>query len=615
MSDKGYDVILFAPFAGIRPHARLERRVANALVEAGANVILVTCSGLLESRCTVMESRELKAGADARQRKAICASCTASLERLNDEVPLLCDTIDIASLLHASDKHLAEQIFTDFETNPSPNFEWSGIPFGAFWTYETILKYKSEEPRPEFIEHLTETAKSGSLSFVAGRRLAQEHAPSAVFLHSFEYAINRSFLYAFDNQETLKLTFFNAGQLSEWERGFRVERVGTDGAFADTSRVRDIARTAPLATLELNALQKWFDDRVDQRSALVYSMPRSRLTPREVRSRLGVDDKRVVLALSSSPDERQAATLARLTPSGLPPYDPDEQFAFARLVSETARDNPDIAFVYRLHPRLAPNRRDSQRSPLLDKLLSCVGGEDRPNNLVLNLPSQDLSLHDVAMIANAGLNWSSTAGLELLALGIPVVGINGAVLNAYPSTLHSALASMNPGGVSHLLRTAMRDGWSLEHMRQSARFIVSFVERTVIPVHVSDPPSPPASAGSLVRALRSHLPDPLLRSLAFFARPLVALAAASPSAGQAPPPNTGSAIEAGEYGWSDLTCGWIDWCRIPASEPGAEDQVLRAFAKHMVKRLGPWDGSEGALRELREFASTGGEARSIKVAR
>lgn len=600
-----YDVVLFAPFAGVRPHARLERRIANALVRSGGRVLLVTCSGLLESRCTVMESRGLEAGASAEERKAICAGCIKASAALHDEVPLLCDTIDIADVINPADRSLADEIFGRFLEDPSPSFKWSGVPFGAFWSYETVLKYKSDEFTPEFIEHLTETAKSGSIAFAAGRRLAQENTPTAVLVHSTEYGVNRSFLQAFENSRTLKFTFFNAGQFGQWERGFQILRVDGDGVAVRRPDLRELARESALVPKELGTMATWFDDRVGQRSALVYSSPRAAVTARDVRDRLRVGERRVVVVPSSSPDERHAGTLARLLPRGTPPYDPDEHFGFTRLLADTARANPDIAFVYRLHPRLAPNRRDPQRSPLLDSLISAAGGNDRPDNLILNTSEQGLSLYDVAMIADAGLNWSSTVGLELLALGVPVVGVSDAPVEVYPLDLSYTMAPGTVEAIALALRAAIDGGWSLEHMRGAARFIASTVGRTVIPVRLAEP-GPPPTSHRLARALSRRLPAALRIRLSPVWQTLTAFAAPTGSLRQLASMDSESPIEVGNRGWMELIDDWLEWSRIPDSDAASEDQVLSDFAAHVVERLAPWDGSEGALRGLHEFVKATG---------
>lgn len=600
MAADQYDVVVFAPFAGVLPHARLERRVANALAQSGARVLFVVCSGAFEARCVVMESRGLDAGSSPQERKSFCENCTQASKSLGQEIQLFCDVVDVVNLLGVDDWALADEIFRGFLLEKSPSYAWSGIPFGAYWAYETVLKYKSAEQTPEFTNHLTETAKSGAIAFAAGRHVSRENRPSVAILLEVEYGINRSFLQAFYGGQTKKFSFSNAGNFSKAENGFQVFTVDDNGVPARHFSSQVVAAETPLVNAEFGAIQTWFDDRVDQRSALVYSAPRARMSAREVRGRLGIGSHDVVLVPSSSPDERHAVTFARLLPRGTAPYDPEEHFRFAQLLVETALANPDVAFVYRLHPRMAPNRRDPRRSPLLNRLIAVAGGDNRPDNLILNTPDQGLSLHDVAMIADAGLNWSSTAGLELLALGIPVVGMADAPVAAYPPYLNFKMAASTVQDISDSLHEAIDTGWSLAHMRLAARYVASLVERTVISVNVAE-----SDATTLlerrVRSLVSYFPSPLRRTLAPLRQILAPLVTPSKSLGQPVSPDPGSPIEVGDRNWAEVLSCWVEWRQIPDPEADAEDLVLRGFAAHVVDRLAPWDGSEGAIGGLREF--------------
>lgn len=610
MAADEYDVVVFAPFAGVLPHARLERRVANTLANSGAQVLFVSCSGAFGARCVVMESRGLEAGSGTQERDRICGKCTRAAHSLNQEIQPFCDVVDVADLLGVDDWAVADDIFHTFLEKPSPSYVWSGIPFGAYWAYETVLKYKSAEQTPEFTRHLTETAKSGAIAFAAGRRVSREHCPSVAMLLEVEYGINRSFLQAFSGSQTKLFSFSNAGNFSKWENGFQVFSVDDGGIPNRNFSNQLFASEAPLIHSELDALRMWFDDRVDQRSALVYSSPRARVSAAEIRGRLGIGSHDAVLVPSSSPDERHAVTFAQLLPKGTAPYDPEEHFRFAQLLVEAARANPDVAFVYRLHPRMAPNHRDPRRSPLLDRLILAAGGDGRPENLILNTPDQELSLHDVAMIAHAGLNWSSTAGLELLALGIPVVGMSDAPVAAYPSYLNFKMAASTVRDISGSLREAIDTGWSPVQMRLGARYVVSSVNRTVIPIDVAQPNAPRAPR-RLASFLRGSVAAPVRRTLTPLRQFLTSLSTHSESLGQPVSLGRGSSIEAGGRDWAELIDDWVEWRRIPEGGADTEDLVLRGFAAHVVDRLAPWDGSEGAIGGLREFASSSDETGRI----
>lgn len=601
-----HDVIVFAPFAGVKLHARLERRVAEALHFAGANVLFISCSGLLNSRCVVMESMELDPGTSDAERRAICAACARTATQLDDRVPSRLTKTDIASLLDQEAAGTATRVLSAFHQAPSPDFEWEGVPLGAFWCYETILKYKSEERSPQFLAHLEEVARSGSLAFAVAQRLAQSSSATAVLVHSSQYGVNRSFVYPFVEYGASVYTFYNAGQYSRWEEGFRIERVGPNGVTVRHTTPQEVARQWPLVATELDGLKTWTDDRVGQRGAHTYSTARTHQSASAVRVAFGIDNRPVVVAFSSSPDERHAGSTAQLLHEGAPPFDPLEHYRFAQLVSDTARVNPETTFLYRLHPRLAANRRDSRRSPHLDKLIALVESPDRPSNLILNSPEQEVSLYELAMIADVGLNWSSSAGLEFLMLGIPVVGVLETPVSAYPPDLNFEQVAGDVTLLSKALREAVGSDWSVDTMRAAARWVIGISSRTVVPVSLGA--SAPDPAPTMPHKAFARLPGGLrrvLRPLAVRVRAIIARRVVTDRSDV--PTNRADrpdAIAVEGRTWEDLLDSWVDWSEVPPiASPQTEEDVLRGLAAHLVERLAPWDGTEGAVRGLHQFAN------------
>jgi hypothetical protein len=125
-----------------------------------------------------------------------------------------------------------------------------------------------------------------------------------------------------------------------------------------------------------------------------------------------------------------------------------------------ARDLKDVEFVFRLHPRLAPNKRESLRSPDLDLIEELL--EQRTPNVFINSPDDGIGLYDVARVASIGINHASSAGLEFLALGIPVVHYDPPRLNAYPASLGLEVERFDADGYSAKINQAITTPRSTE---------------------------------------------------------------------------------------------------------------------------------------------------------
>ncbi len=595
------DIIMFAPFFGIPLHSSIEQHISTTLQKAGARVALVACDGILKSRCVVMESKAIAPSAAKEEREAVCIKCRAIRRSSLAQASLGDGIIALEDFADQSVRDAASDILGAFLKNPTPAFEWEGVSLGAFWSYETTLRFKSAELTESSLQHLSEIAESGAVAHAVAHHLVTQARPGAVLVHSMEYGVNRSFIAPFVRAGVPCYTFFNAGQYSQWDQGFTILPL-EQNVIVRSDRARNRTAEAcrsPLGQAEFAPLSTWSDDKLLQRSALVYSNSRSERDSSHVRDLLSLPDRPTVLVPSSSPDERHAATLAQLLPPDIAPYDPEEHYRFAKLVVLLSQSNPDLNFVYRLHPRLAPNRRDAEESPHLKRLVDLLAS--RPANLYLNTPDQGLGLYDLAMVTDVVLHWSSTAGLELLLLGIPLVGVTDSPVRILPDDMHTRMCPGDVDLLSESIRSCIQEGWSEQAMRSAARWIVASTSRTVVPVprNRSSQPSLPRWVRALGR-LAPRATRPAITSIVHRALQVFQVSRNLLIPKQTPVLDTKSEPPAD---WQELLSRWVDWRELPdRSSPETEAEVLARFSSHVVKRLAPWDGSEGAVASLKRFA-------------
>ena len=119
----------------------------------------------------------------------------------------------------------------------------------------------------------------------------------------------------------------------------------------------------------------------------------------------------------------------------------ESQIAWIHKLVEWAKSRDDVFLIVRVHPRDFPNKREkvlSQQAALLRSALS-----ELPSNAKVNWPEDSLSLHDIAKITDVCLNATSTAGLELLLLGIPTVIHDTDQLYSYPPNLNLCADSVD----------------------------------------------------------------------------------------------------------------------------------------------------------------------------
>jgi len=201
----------------------------------------------------------------------------------------------------------------------------------------------------------------------------------------------------------------------------------------------------PLSEREIKLVSRHLGQLVQGSDPWVYSTPPTAKPTVEIKQILGIENEHpVAVVLIGSPDETRSSALVGAEFERVPIDQVSTVQEFIEQSLDVARTAPDINFIFRLHPRLAPNKRESIRSPDLDAIEALLA--TRSSNVTINAPGDGIGLYDVARIASFGINHASSAGLEFLALGIPVIHYDTPRLNAYPPHLGLEVVRMDPIG-------------------------------------------------------------------------------------------------------------------------------------------------------------------------
>ena len=143
------------------------------------------------------------------------------------------------------------------------------------------------------------------------------------------------------------------------------------------------------------------------------------------------------------------------------------QTEWVQFLIDLARSNSEWQIVIRLHPRMFPNRRDSVLAPAAEQLLDQL--QYLPKNVILNAPSNGLSLTDVLQVVDVGLAGTSSVGLQMLSLGLPLVVHDPKFVFAYPPGLGRTVNKREDYATE--VSKAIQEGWSIENVRGAFRFI------------------------------------------------------------------------------------------------------------------------------------------------
>jgi hypothetical protein len=196
----------------------------------------------------------------------------------------------------------------------------------------------------------------------------------------------------------------------------------------DTDALWEAWKDIPLSREEIDELSAFLDNRWRGHLKDVAVFSRSIQPSQEALGELGFSTNRPIWVLfTSSMDE----TIDKPRKEGLFPS--HQEWVEATL--EYARQKPDVQLAIRVHPNAGGKRalgRNTQDEEYYADLAQHI-----PNNVRVITGDNPMSSYTLAAVADVGLVWYSTMGLEMAAMGKPVVRAGRSWL-AYADFMHSA---------------------------------------------------------------------------------------------------------------------------------------------------------------------------------
>lgn len=471
-------IVFFSPHSVITPHAELERLLARFFANMSPQVTVIGCDGSFRGGChphiNSKEEQFLKTC-------GLCMSARTKLEKTGAYVRKA-----VRDFLDAEDFHWVESEYAKVLEMPVGSYSKDGIALGKFWLFDIILLRKSADLRDsESMSLYHNAARAGLLAFCLGKKVAAQIRPDAVLVYSFEYGLNRSFASAFIGSKTKVFDTRQNGPLNNRFSQFLVETIDGRTSPSFDSKFREMLRH-PLTRPEKSIIWRHARSQIRARTSFSYSSPRGKLTGNQIRKKLDVPEgAKVVGFLLSSPDETVAARSSGLFSSQVPP---DRDFFWISEVLALAARRPDVFFVFRLHPRLAPNRRDPVESPELSKILEIIDSRiPSALNIIVNDPWDGVGLYDLALISDCVLSYRTRAADELGLLGIPSIQLEP-FRDAFHEPALLDASSADSQNLEELLNSALSAGINGETMRNHARLVATLYSRRNIKLRHSGNP-------------------------------------------------------------------------------------------------------------------------------
>jgi hypothetical protein len=470
--------LFFSPFANIWEHSFPEGLVAEGLKENGLEIVTVRCSGLYESFCVAMSAAGLTAADSENKKKQVCGACIKRRNLLDKDFGF--NSLVTENFLDERDISIASDLVDSATLENWPTLELNGIPIGRYAAYEFLLNYKimGTNVPPELFGTLLNQLKNSVLTLLAAEKILDSEEPDFVVTYNRLYGVNHAFLAVAETRGIPTYTLQGGGHITHRGETMSMFRESQTQFQLFHSESWKTYQQAPIGDSEVDLVASHFEGLLEGSSAFAYSSAFEASDPQFLRDRFAIpQDAKVVLIPMSSEDELNAAQLADLLPdtSGLPNLF-DDQFAWIRFIFEYAKQRPQVKFILRLHPRMYPNKRENVIAPVVARVMELL--EEAPENIIVNLPSDNVSLYDLMQILDVVLGYRSSVGAELAAFGLPIVSPTNKDFFTYPSEINRT--GMTTQDYTHKLDEALLEGWSIENVRKSFRWYAYLFSRIAV---------------------------------------------------------------------------------------------------------------------------------------
>jgi len=506
-------ILWFSPYAGLWPSAELENDLANSWASAGYEITMVRCGGVMDKYCPVMTAEGLTPNASPEKKKAACRECRFNSSILDSPEHSKYATLWIDDFVTPVMKTRAKSTSNLVTHDNWNDFHRDEIPIGRYSSYLTLLHHKLPSPTASGLawkEYQAELFNS-LIALQALPSIFDEVEPDIVAVYNPLYPVNRIFVELAHARE-IPMVSVSAG-------GYVPDRYSTIALYpkvfsSQTSRDSfniTAGMNIPLSALEVSSVTRQVSHQMLGTDPWVYTSLPSEISVLEIRDNLNLRPTApVVVVLVGSPDETRSSEIVgaeyQRTEGEL-----SDVFEFIEQSLLAARSMPDVDFVIRLHPRLSANKREKFNSPDLIAIHKLM--DNCPPNAHLNQTGDGIGLHDTARIASVGLNHASTAGLEFLCLGIPVVHYDPPRINAYPPNFGYQVSRKNQTELLNSITDAIAGGWSIENSRKAYRWLATTLIRSLIHRSRLELKTATGTEGVGEVAVVSKVSSPKLRSL------------------------------------------------------------------------------------------------------
>jgi hypothetical protein len=413
-------VLLFRPFAGIRPHALLESGLATSLLESN-EITEVHCRQTFQDFCPTHQNFGLNPESPFTEKQKICGLCINSSKKPRKNTDR--ETMYIDDFLFKDDiKYIEKKLKKLSKLLEDNDFDLKScikLKFVKEILYDLTLKYKKRDLKvnPGELNYFLLSYRHNLITEIAAKRILKVSKPQVVLIFTPQYSINASFAIAAKKLDIPVYYMAGNGSLSEMHRTLRIWSWDNFKCM-DPALLYWKPNLIKLSKSDKKRIDEHFKTITLGKSVFTYSPKGNNATIKEF-FKISADSKIILVAMSSY-DEFLASKYSGYLPENrLNSRVFGNQTEWIRSLIEWGASHKEFTFIIRPHPREFPNRRDGIKAKLNMELMDVL--KDLPENFRIDYPENKFSMDQYYKeISALTVSWSSVA-TEALYRNIPVV--------------------------------------------------------------------------------------------------------------------------------------------------------------------------------------------------
>jgi hypothetical protein len=468
MNDK-FNCLWFLPFSEFKNDVNTEIALINGFHTFGHSNTVVRCGGYLNTYCTPMNGNRLKEESPNLIKAIICKSCKQKGNTANKIING--NFIDQTNFISMEDRLSIENIINEVDFRHWKDFKFKNIPIGRYASYEVILNNKinpNELNEGKFHEKYRISLKNSLLCAISFAKIIELTRFDVLFVRNSLYSINRVACWMANDRNIKAYSMQNEGVLGDGVRRLYINKWDKNPKelYSSTKFLTILNNDVEKSTNKF--VEKYTTDKEKSKSLLIYSEPSKNLSTRKIRNNIGIkNQQKIILVTLSSGDEISAAETIGVIPDRNESDIFLNQNAWIKFLLNFADENPDLNFIFRIHPREKRNRRDNVESSNYPKLLKILG--QVPNNVYVNNPEDKVSIYDIFSISDININFGSSTGLDTLAMGIPTITQDTHLNLGYPGEIGNIALSKND--YSRLIRELINSRPDVHSQHRAGKWI------------------------------------------------------------------------------------------------------------------------------------------------